>query len=379
MTLQSFPLIAVDFSGNEHSLEWRGHSQGDAAERMLRQHSNFRSALNGKQGGTNNPYRKLVRTQHGVEADATETTLGQALLEAQSAQSLQAGRMILSALRKKGLRLDTIEENGIEKIVVTPKGVITPEERAEIDENQASILVLLRNQDAEQAIKEEAARGASPVTMPKESQRDIVRKMIPELPDSFIRYDLEQALHRWEYHDLADKSPKLDSLLAWCATEGLIERTGKGHYRRIALPARIADSASLPAMEPSQFPQESGLGPQEPSLLGSITEADTALTATRVEELQNVSQPMPMETASRPGRAVPVSFAQALVDLTSELAALPIDESKLDEIEDGFKQLFECLEKVMDPVDALIKQLRANARARDRLRTHLAAEAESNT
>jgi hypothetical protein len=328
---------------------------------MLRQHSNFRAVLNGRQGGTNNPYRKLIRTQHGVEADATEMSLGQALLEAQSAQSLQAGRMILGALQKKGLRLDAIEENGIEKIVVTPKGVITPEERAEIDENQGSIVALLRTQE------EEGARHIPSAIAPKETQRDIIRKMLPELPDSFIKYDLEEALNRWEYHDLADKSAKLDALLAWCATEGLIERTGKGRYRRIPSPANTAPE---PEAEVTEEPP-----PSPQSALEALFN-----TPSVIEQ----QAPVPVTVSETPTECppeppIPRSLARVLVDLTSELATVPIDQSKLDAIERGAKELYESFERFMDPVDALIKQLRANTRARDRLRTQLSAEAESNT
>lgn len=362
MTKQSFSIIAVDFSGNEHRKEWRGHSQGQAAEEMLRQHPNFRAALNGMQGSKNNPYRKLLRTQHGVEANAADTSLGQAFLEAQSTQSLQAGRMILSALQKKGLRLATIKENGVEKIVVTPKGMITPEECAEIDENQASIVALLRMQE------EEGARHIPPATAPKETQRDIIRRMLPELPQSFIKYDLEQALNRCKYHDLADKSAKLDALLAWCATEGLIVRTGKGHYQRIPSPANTAPEPK------AEVAQE--LPPPSPQ---SALEA--LFNTPSVIEQQ---APVPVTVSETPTECppeppIPRSLARVLVDLTSELATVPIDESKLDAIERGAKELYESFERFMDPVDALIKQLRTNARARERLRTQLAAEVESNT
>lgn len=383
MTLSSHPLIAVDFNDHEHNLEWRGHSQGDAAERMLRHHANFKAVLNGKQGGKNNAYRKLVRTQHGVEAD--ETALGQALLEAQSTQSLEAGQLILSALQKKGLRLEIIEkEDGTEKIVVRPKGVITPEESAEIDENQASIVVLLRKQEQEEA----AAGELSSATEPKESQRDIIRRMLPDLPDSFIRYDLEQLLRRSKYQELADKSSKLDNLLAWCATQGLITRTGKGHYRRLITVDTIA---SEPApIEFPEDPQQLPLAAQETQLgSSSVTEVEKVFGAVApewVREVQAAREPSTSgngstpieqnpETSPRPEPA-PSSLTQALIDLTSQLATVPIEESKLEAIERGAKELYESFERFMDPIDALIKQLRANIRTRDRLRTQLAARSE---
>lgn len=386
MSLSSYPLIALDFNNNEHNLEKQGHSQGNAADRLLREHSNFRAVLNGnKQGGKNNPYRKLVRTQHGVEADATQTTLGQAFLEAQSMQSLEAGQLILSALQKKGLRLEIlVEEDGTEKLVVRPKGVITPEESAEIDENQGSILVLLRKQE------EEAGRDThDDAAVPRESQRDIVRKMIPELPENFIRYDLERVLHSWKYHDLADKSSKLDNLLAWCATRGLILRTGKGHYRRLPFPVKKTTSEPSTPIESPEVLHEVAGAPETSQLgFGPVARADignmlTTQAATHIAEVssapsaraslepvKSLDQPTPMEQSAgaiaTSERVVSPSLAHALIDLSSELVAVPIDESTLDAVERGFLEFYERM-------DALIKHLRANARARNRLRTQLAS------
>lgn len=380
MTVRSYPFIAVDFSGNQHDLEGRGHSPGQAAEEILRNHADFRAVLNGQQGGKGNVYRKLIRTQHGVKPQDMETTiLGQALLQAQSTQSLEAGRLILSAAQKKGLRLEIMEkEDGSEKIVVRPKGMITPEESREIDENQASIVVLLRQRE------EQAASDASSATPPKESQRDIVRKMIPKLPNSFIRYDLEQALRRQNYHDLADKSSKIDNLLAWCATQGLIERTGKGRYKRIPIPVEIDAPESATSIQSSEEPpQEAPPAARNPldALFGSLSVIEKQTLSggeapSRVDEpapdppprepLTLTREPMSTQQNPQPAPALTPSLAQAVIDLTSELVTVPIDEPTLDAVERLFMEFYERM-------DGLIKQLRANARARDRLRAQLAS------
>jgi hypothetical protein len=363
MSFASYSVIAVDYNGNEYNREERGRSQGDAAKRLLRDHTNFKAVLNGEQGRKNNPYRKLICTQHGIEPNAMDTSLGQAFLEAQSAQSLEAGQLILNALEKKGLRPEIMvdEQTGAEKIVVRPRGMITPEERAEIDENQASIVVLLKKQEQEIALsrkqKQEASINIPAETIPKESQRDIVRKMLPELPDSFIRYDLEQALRRWDYQDLADKTSKLDNLLAWCATQGLITRTGKGQYRcvrpvktTVAEPIEITETAHEVASPEPPPPQPAPSPAPEPSL-GQAP----ALT----------SEPVPTEQNPQSAPAVTPSLAGALIDLTLELVTVPVDETTLDAVEREFMQFYERM-------DSLLKQLRTNARARDRLRTQLA-------
>src|SRR5262249_8159129 len=250
-----------------------------------------------------------------------------------------------------GLRLEIVvdDDSGTERIVVSPRGMITPMEREEIDENQAGIAELLRQQE-EQEEKEATTNDAPPPDAPRETQRDIIRKMLPELPDSFGRADLQEALRRWDYNDLAEKNPKLDSLLAWCATQGLILRSAKGHYQRIKITHTEQE-------EPS---------PAEANDTASPV-SETPETAPVTPVITRESQP---ETTISQPPLVPPPFVQILRDLAAESATTPIDDAKLEAIEAGINEFFE---KVVDPVHGLVKQLRANNVARARVRAQLAA------
>lgn len=366
MSIRSYRIIAVDYNGNEYNREELGRNQGQAAEQMLREHPHYREALNGERGTKNNPHRKIIRTQHGVEPDPMRTALGQAFSEAQSRQSMEAGRLILSSLQKKGLRLEVVaDDQEAEKIVVSPRGIITPEERLEIDENQASIVALLKVQ------QEELALESSENPPPKETQRDIVRRMIPELPDSFTRTDLEGALRRWDYHELAGKSAKLDSLLAWLTSQDLIARAGRGHYTHVTARTENAEAASAP---------EEAAPPAESVPVPAVTHEATSDTST----LQDIAVARDAPNESTTPDVPPLdtshvrsSLKDTLADLTSLLVSAQVDESKLDEIDRRGEEAFKAFEGWMDAINAVSKELRAGARARSQLRALLATENHS--
>jgi len=356
MTVSSYTVIAIDNSGREHTLEQKGHHRRDAVHKLL-------SSEKGKEivevlnGNTKKDFRKSIWLRPGCHSRSPDplptesTSLGLALGEAISCQGREAARLILKDFENRGYKLGLFDEDGDEPTIVYPRG-LTDQDKATIEENRDSLITVLRAQST----------SSSNEKPKRKTQRDVLRRILadPELKTAFQRYDIELLLRRSGEHSLADDDAKLDALLAWAAQQGLIERTTRGNYRKVAVASDIVPPATkATTLTDEQPPQHT-----EPIVVVAakedIVEAATPLVPERITKVEALPPTAiaPMVSSLLPAAA---PAQDALIRLVSELGAGQIDESTIAQAEKAINEVLSAWEAVTNavgPIEALLKRAR---------------------
>ena len=366
MTLHSYPFIAVHYDNSEHTVESQGHTPGDAGKRLGLQDTRCKHVLDGSPPGHKN-HRKPVWHRQGHEIDtppSSETLLGQQMTHARTATAT----MLLESFERRGMTLYlTVEVEGdLEKISVgaRPATKCTDADAQEINENQDSLIALLKEREASATPKESARKVRK---AQRRTKFKFLREALSHLPASrqFQRYEIEQQLHKLGHHTLADDGADLTELLAELVLTGQMEFIREDVYRISG--QQPLDIQTLNVIEDKAPAPEPEAPPAPPSRSDSPpVEAPEAVQ----EPLQAAPPTLPSPPSN--GLSNPLEM---MVGLVSALTADPINAEAIDAalitLSTDIMQAVENFEKVVRP---MIQQ----ARSQDNVRRNLRSQISSN-
>lgn len=342
MTLASYKFISVHHDNSEHPVEYEGHSAGDAARRYSRTDHRCIRILDANPK-SRNP-RKLIWYRKGHEVDAVpETAIAVGMMQAR----MTTANMLLREFEKKGihLTLEVVEDGDLvtKSIIASPR--CSNADYKDIDENKESLIALLEELEAAKKIpprepkppveKEEVI--PAPNGSGNSHALQQVLKLLP--PRHFQLYEIQQQLHKAQYHALADNESALLHLLADQVLTGNLELIKEGIYH---LPGQHSLDIEAKAPRDIPSPQPASPPPSPP------------------REPTPVSAP---EASRTPGNPMEV-----IIGLVGALMTPPVDANMLEAaLETCSTEMMESLEKLEKVFRPVIEQLRAQDNARRHL------------
>ncbi len=313
MTIESHPLIGVDYSGAHHQYEKREHNKQRAAHALLKENTDLARVYDGRQKKSkhqfNKDYGKLLAYRPGQEPNSTETTLttfsqlGESLTEAQTQQladRAKTAHMIIDALERKGATLYLREEPDNTTIMIAPQKIANEADRQDLEEHHDTIIIALK----ERAKAQETAEPKPEMNgkAEKKTQRAIFcEHILPHVSKgdaNFIAYDVERLLHKAGYHDIADDGQKVTAMIYDAIKQNLVVRTARGSFhvldevaKRFAPPAEATPEPAAPPAPPQ---------PPEPAPVAAPEAALPALTTPlpRPEGLQKLLENLSLAMAT---------------------------------------------------------------------------------
>lgn len=372
MSLHSFKLIGVDRNGNVYDREVSGHTWGGAGEKLLAHDRRFVQVLIGDIRATgNNHYKKCVAAVKGFETGKGNGVMGEAL----SGTGLSTAQMIISQLAHRGLTLDLVDnQEGGEMIVVSPSGQATEEEKKDISDNQDALITILREQrrsgpDAHKGRAGDLGKGYS--------RKQLLEKFLPQMPSTpFKAVMLAERLRGSGFTEIADDGTAMSNLMSLGCGLGMLDRVGRGVFKRSATfdekhkpaPPPVEEVPQAPAAEPPKNPQMAQL-----EALFEKRPMTEPVPIDAPEAPQPPPAPTPITQPTAPAAVLPPAenLLAALAALSTTAVAGPVDMEAIAQIKTAIREFendsYEAIVKLTNTLNPFIARMEAFGNTHARL------------
>ncbi len=384
MSTQSFPLIGIDVSGNQHEFEWPGTTEKDAAMNGAQFRNYVKVLSRDKRNGLKNYRKSLFETEPSNVIFSRPKSPLALLLEN---PFLKTGPAILEHLRDKGLSVNLVEDpdtgNTSVKLIPMPNCKVKMDDRAALRNfvapNRQLIIDALRAENSKNA-RAEASKSAPETpgdTDPLKGKklRDIVLSILPQMPTPFTKEDFIARLRAAKYNLLAEDDAKIQNAITYCTRAGgETVGVGRGKY---AVREEFKHRKTPPKLT-VQVPIAELL-PEEAAVLVKASEMDVG-----IDDAQPSVSPESPVAAPEPIIQSPVNPLAALLDLASQAVAGADDTADLvtrfEEATGVFENaMLEAVSAYTAPAKALVERLRSQNAARQALARLLTKGAEDGS
>lgn len=345
---QSWPLIGIDYHGNEHPYEQEAYTQGEAGRKLTQYHGDivkvFLDCSKIRVGKLAGQPRKLVYSRPGYEEHTTGVGAG-LLGEAISQARLDVAGMLVRDFAKRGLRLEIDVQEDRTDVFVKPKGKATQEDRELIEQHKDTLIAFITQRDATEKAARETSTKQDDHSGQKLSRRETLRRILPELPNDFSVTDVQKQLRSWnddEFNKLADDVKSINNVLHWAVQEGFIARAKRGHYM-------LLERAFVPRPTPIRPDVADIVEPEPPAPPDTTPPPEPAQRA--LETIQPASE-------SSPPILQGTDVQEALIRVVAELGSGNIDDSTINQAEKAINNVLEAVTSALDPIEAMLKSIR---------------------